>query len=266
MDGEAYNQALAMVESFILGIALCLPRIGAAFVVLPLLTQETVPALVRNSLFVSMAIMVYPITFASIEPASIPAINWPFIVLKEIFLGSCMGFLFGSIFWALSVAGGILDTQTGSNMANAVDPIQGHQATPAGMWLSRFATWLFMASGGFLIFLDVLLNSYQLWPIGQLMLSLNMDGAKLFINELDFIMSKALMIALPGMLVLALVDLSLGLINRFAQQINVLALSMPIKFWLSNFILVLSLGIIVEVVLHKLLSNQALLETMKHLF
>ncbi|OZG74403.1 EscT/YscT/HrcT family type III secretion system export apparatus protein [Hahella sp. CCB-MM4] len=261
-----YNEALNLVETTLLGTALCLPRIGAAFVVLPLLTQESVPALVRNSLFVSLAIMVYPIAFATIDPGSIPSYIWPFIVLKEIFLGACMGFLFGSIFWALSIAGGILDTQTGSNMANAMDPIQGHQTTPTGLWLSRFATWLFMVSGGFLIFLDVLLGSYKLWPIQEILLNLSLHSAMIFIQELEFIMTKALMIALPGMLVLALVDLSLGLINRFAQQINVLSLSMPIKFWLSSFILVISLGAIVEVVLKKLFANQELLDVMANLF
>ncbi|WP_020410916.1 type III secretion system export apparatus subunit SctT [Hahella ganghwensis] len=261
-----YNEAIALIESTLLGAALCLPRIGAAFLVLPLLTQESVPALVRNSLFVSLSIMVYPIAFATIEPSLIPGVMWPFIILKEIFLGACMGFLFGSIFWALSVAGGIIDTQTGSNMANAMDPIQGHQATPMGLWLSRFATWLFMVSGGFLIFLDILLGSYKLWPIHNILLDLKLKGAMVFIQELEFIMSKSLMIALPAMLLLALVDLSLGLINRFAQQINVLALSMPIKFWLSTFILVISLGTIIEVVLRKLTSNQALLDAMAKLF
>lgn len=266
MTGDLYQDGFALVENSVNGMLLCLPRIAAVFVILPLLTQENVPALVRNSFLVSLAFMVYPFAFSSLDPTMIAKIDWPIILLKEMMIGACIGFLFGSIFWALSVAGGIIDTQTGSNMANSMDPIQGHQSSPTGSWLSRFATWLFMASGGFMILLDVLFSSYKVWPVTSTDIALNISGATVVINELEFIMSKALIIALPAMLVLSLVDLSLGLINRFAQQINVLALSMPIKSALATTMLVLGLGIIVEVVLTKLFDNRALLSTMKPLF
>jgi len=45
----------------VLGIALTLPRIVAAFLALPLLSSSTMPPLVRNSFFVSLAIVVFPL-------------------------------------------------------------------------------------------------------------------------------------------------------------------------------------------------------------
>jgi type III secretion protein T len=74
---------------------------------------------------------------------------WPMVVMKELFIGSILGLMFGAVFWAIGMAGGIVDTQVGANMANAVDPIQGHQTTLNGVWLSRFASLIFMSSGGF---------------------------------------------------------------------------------------------------------------------
>src|SRR3546814_9159087 len=76
-----------------------------------------------------------------------------------------IGFCFGIVFWAIGAAGNILDTQVGMSMASIFDPIQGHQTSLHGQFLSQFAAYLFMASGAFLVFLDLLLTSYTVWPV-----------------------------------------------------------------------------------------------------
>src|SRR5699024_10964641 len=150
------------IGDLVLSVALALPRIVAAFMVLPLLSRQTVPGMVRNSLFVSLAILVYPIVAAQ-DPAQLTVFAaWPYIIIKELLIGIALGLLFSSVFWALSVAGGIIDTQTGSNLANVIDPIQGHQTTLTGQWLSRLAAVLFMATGAFMIFIELLLTSYTI--------------------------------------------------------------------------------------------------------
>lgn len=255
---------LDQLNELLLALGLSIPRIAAAFLILPLLTQETVPALVRNTIFVTLAMVVLPLTLYSLEELGYReiAFNWPFVVIKEIFIGTTLGFLFGSIFWALSVAGGVIDTQAGSNMANSLDPVQGHQSSPNSRWLAQFASWLLMASGGFLIFIDLLLGSYQLWPVLQPLPELDLKGMTLFINEFEFIMTAALLLAAPVILLLALVDLCFGLINRFSQELNVLALTMPVKSWVAVWILMLNLGLVVEVILKKLMDNKGLLNSL----
>lgn len=252
--------------TWMLSIGLSLPRIAAAFIILPLLTKENMPSMVRNSLFVSLAIVIFPLTVTAATVTSLSPSDWPFIILKEMFIGSVIGLLFGSIFWAISVAGGIIDTQMGANMANSLDPIQGHQTTLTGRWLSQFAALLFMTSGGFMIFLDVLLSSYQLWPAHHLFPNLNLSSASFFSQQFSYIMTTALLLAAPAILLLALVDLCFGLINRFAQQINVLALSLPIKSWVATWIMMLNLGLIMEIVIRKLYENREILQILKQLF
>jgi len=83
------------------GIALTLPRIVAAFLVLPLMTAETVPALVRNSFYVSLAILVYPLAAAASPSTTImTGATWVPVLGKEIFVGLLIGFCFGTVFWA----------------------------------------------------------------------------------------------------------------------------------------------------------------------
>ena len=243
----------------LLTLAMTLPRIAAAFIIVPLLTPEIVPSLVRNSLFVIFAVVVFPLVASSNSIDDISAFMWPFVVIKEIFIGAIFGLLFGSIFWAIGMAGSIVDTQVGTNMANAIDPLQGHQTSLSGVWLSRFASMLFMSSGGFMIFLDLLLSSYRLWPIEQSLPMMNLVDAEIFIGEFEYMMTAALLISAPAIMLLCLIDMVFGLVNRFSEQLNVLSISMPIKSWLGSFILLLNLGMIVELVMRKLGENSHLL-------
>ncbi len=261
MGVEALNQ-------WLVALGLSVPRIAAAFLILPLLTQQTVPALVRNAIFITLGLVVLPVTAYSLEQYDLTQlkVGWPVIVLKEIFIGATLGFLFGSIFWALSVAGGIIDTQAGTNMASAMDPVQGHQSSPNARWLALFASWLLVVSGGLLVFIDLIFGSYQLWPVLAPLPNLSLGDSMLFIGEFEYIMTTGLLLAAPAILLLALVDLCFGLINRFAQELNVLALTMPVKAWVAGFILMLSLGMIVEVVIRKLMENKSLLLPLKAIF
>lgn len=259
----AMELALSDVENLVISVILCLPRVASSLMILPLMTKENVPVMVRNGLYVGLALVAYPIALAGIDVTTVAPASYPLIIIKELLIGAGLGFMFGSIFWALSTAGGIIDTQSGVNMANAMDPVQGHQATPTAVWLSQFGTWLFMASGGFLIFLDVLLTSYQVLPVTSTLSALTFAGASVFISEMDFLMSKALLFAAPAILLLSLIDLGFGLVNRFAQQLNVLPLSMPLKLWVATLTMVLCIGIIMEAILFKLADNRYVLDLLE---
>jgi len=260
---------MLFIENFsewIMALAFTVPRIAAAFIILPLFTQDTVPALVRNSIFVGIGIIMMPLVYGNLQVLPLIWLDWPFILLKELFLGAVMGFIFSTVFWAVTSAGGIIDTQSGTTMSQQMDPVQGHQTTMNGRWLSMFVTWLFMASGGFLVFLDIVLGSYRIWPVPVMIPDLPLSDLSLLTSQFRYLMTTALLIAAPAVLILSMIDIAFGLINRFAQQINLLSITMPIKAWTSAFILMINLGLIVEVVMRKLMENKALPEIMTQWF
>lgn len=257
--------AVDTIGTAVNSIALSLPRIIAAFLVLPLLNGQNMPALVRNSFFVSLGIIVYPVA------ASVPAQNiaqglWPLIVLKELFIGGFLAFLFSSVFWAVSAAGNLIDTKVGTNFAATADPIQGHETSFTGQLLTQLAAWLFMASGAFTLFLDLLMTSYSVWPVSQMLPNLAPRVEQLAVDEFSALLTLALMLAAPALVVMSLLDLALGLINRFAPQLNVFSLTMPIKAWVATWIVLLSLGTFVEVITRRLFANRELLEILRRAF
>ena len=243
----------------LLALALVLPRVIGAFLMLPLMTQQTVPAMVRNSFMVSLGIIVLPVALAGLPMENLGAIEWPLIVLKEVFIGVAIGFCFGIVFWAVAAVGSVIDTQVGMSMAQVFDPIQGHQVTLHGEFLSQLATWLFMASGAFLVFLDLLMGSYVLWPVASYFPDLPAVGMNLFVGHFSYMMTTVLLLASPVMVIMLIIDLSFGLVNRYAPQLNVFALTMPIKAWLATALILLLIGVYVEILLQRLGSNRYLL-------
>ncbi|MCG8610973.1 MAG: hypothetical protein MI864_10605, partial [Pseudomonadales bacterium] len=59
------------ITTWLLALSVTLPRIAASFIVLPLLSQDAVPALVRNSIFVGLALVVSPLTIETINLAAV---------------------------------------------------------------------------------------------------------------------------------------------------------------------------------------------------
>lgn len=243
----------------VLGIALTLPRIVAAFLALPLLSSSSMPPLVRNSFFVSLSIVVFPLA-AAVSPYSAMGDGiWPAIIVKELFIGLAIGFTFGIVFWAIGAAGNLIDAKVGTTMASIVDPLAGHQTSLTGAFLSQFASWLFMASGAFLLFLDLLLTSYQVWPVAEFVPRLTQAGETFFVNQFSVLMTISILIAAPALVVMSLMDIGFGLINRYAQQLNVFQLALPIKAWVGTWIVLLMLGVLVQVVLQNIVQNKSLL-------
>lgn len=254
------------IETMMLALGLTLPRIIGAFVMLPLISPQNMPAMVRNSFLVSLAIVALPIVVTTAPPGTMSALSWPALVVKELFIGIAIGFCFGIVFWAISAAGNVIDTQIGMSMATVFDPIQGHQTSLHAEFLSEFAAWVFMASGAFLIFLDLLMTSYAIWPPTSFFPDLAASGMNLFVGHFSYFMTTMLVLAAPVMVILLVVDLSFGLVNRYAPQLNVFALTLPLKAWAATGIILLLLGVYVEVLIRRLHDQQGLLEMLRRIF
>jgi type III secretion protein T len=249
-------------ESFsqvVIALAIVLPRIAAAFLLLPYFTADTIPSMVRNVFFVSLALAVMPLILDEPLPPTITGLALLPIMLKEVFIGVAIGFSFGIVFWALEGAGQVIDAKVGSTTAQLVDPMTGHQTTLVGAYMGRLAGYVFAAFGGFKVFVGLLLTSYQVWPLLEPLPSLPALGAMFFVSRFDELMRLILLLAAPALVVLTLIEVGLGFINRYAPQLNVFTLSTALKGWLAIPVLILMIGSIVQFILDWLGSQHELL-------
>jgi type III secretion protein T len=226
-------------------------RIAAAFMLLPLLSPETVPPLVRNSIFLAFGVIVITLQ-PQIAHSDLPTVQWILIFGKEALIGVVIGFFFGTMLWAFEAAGQIIDAKVGATMAQIVDPLSGHQTSLNGEFLARLANFVFMFSGGLLLLVGTILDSYAIWPIGSLTPVLSLRGLSLFEGEFSRLMVLAVMLATPALAILYLVDGGLGLINRYAPQLNVFSLGLAIKSWIATAVILAMLTGLVQLLLNEI--------------
>lgn len=239
-------------QVLLLGVATA--RVAATFLLLPMFSSDTVPALVRNSIFVSLGVVSLalqpPLDVSMLGPA-----QWASILVKEVFVGLIIGFFFGSVLWALESAGQIIDTKVGATLAQVVDPLSGHQTSLNGAFLGRLASVVFVAMGGLSLLLRVIMESYAIWPIAAPMPILDARSLVLWEGEFGRLMVLATLFAAPVLTVLFLIDAALGLMNRFAQQLNVFTLSLSIKAFAATFVLLLLVGGFVSAIIRDIASR-----------
>ena len=259
-------ELFTLLTDQVLVLGISLTRIAVAYLILPIFSGQLIPPLVRNSIFVSLGLITLLINPVDALPDASTA-HWIQVFASEVFIGLAIGVFFGIFLWAFEAAGILIDSAVGSTIGQVYDPVSGHEVTLYGEFLGRWANFLFMASGGLLLLTGAVLQSYAMWPIGVPLADLRTASITLFETEFSRFLTLTVMLASPLLLVTFLVDISMGLINRFAPQLNVLFLSMSIKGFAAALILMLMLSTLTGIFVTELQTNSSeVLEAVKRLF
>lgn len=230
-------------------------RFGFAFLMLPLFSPEQIPPLVRNSLIVTFGLVTLSLPVA-FTPATLSAAQWVLLLGREMAAGIVLGLFFGTFLWAMASAGEIIDTKSGATIAQIVDPVSGSTQSLSATFLGRFAQVTFVSAGGLTLLVGTLMLSFGIWPMGPGGLTLNLSAVRLFEGEMARFFLIAFFIASPVLMVLFVIDLGMGLLNRFAPNFNVFMLSLSIKGFAAIFILFLLLPLLAQMVIGDLLVRQ----------
>ncbi|ENG1097192.1 type III secretion system export apparatus subunit SctT [Yersinia enterocolitica] len=222
-----------------LGLAMMRPY--GMLLILPLFTARSLgSSLLRNSLVFAIALPVTPMFFTTSLLYQHSLTGWFWVLCIELMVGVMIGFVAALPFWAIDMAGFLIDTLRGATMSTLFNPSMGMESSIFGVLFTQILTVLFLISGGFNLVLTALYSSYEILPAGN---GIQPTSAILHFlqSEWQLMYELCLSFALPAMLVMVLADLSLGLINRSSQQLNVFFLAMPIKSALALLLLLISL-------------------------
>ena len=236
MDNEL--SLMAEGSQWMLAWILTIPRILGAFIVMPFLNSSVLPGLVRNGIVMILSMVAVPMTLEQVRDLPIEALPIIVILIKEVMLGFMMGFMFSIPFWAISAAGYFIDIQRGTMSAEQFAAIITDQTSPLGNILALMAVTLLFASGGFLLLYEVLLLSYQTWPIDSYFPKFHKDSAIVILHQLDLLMYTAALIAGPIVAVMYLIEIGAALVARQVPQLNVFLLTMPIKSGVGMLMLI----------------------------
>lgn len=190
-----------------------------------------IPVLVKVGFAFLLSIVIFPVL--NNVGLLVPDNTWEYILqaVGEVMIGLGLGLISSLIIYLFQMSGHMLDIQIGLSMSALFDPLAGAQNTIIAHFMYMFALVIFLSLNGHHSLILALVKSYELQPLGAA--AINAGAQEIVFRTYTGIFLLSLRVAAPIMLVLVIVDLTLGLISRTAPQMNIFMLSFPLKIFIG---------------------------------
>lgn len=201
-------------------------RIGGMVMTAPLLGAPAVSPRIRLMLALLLTLVLAPL-LPQPPLAGLFSGPWWLQILREILIGTAMGFVLQLVMEAAMLAGELVSYGMGLGFAQLADPLHGAAAPMLGQFYQVTALLLFLSFGGLLRVVQLLADSFQAAPLGGAMPDAGLLRAVAEFGGLCF--AGGLRIALPAVIALLLVNLGFGVMNRSAPALNALSIGFPLS-------------------------------------
>ena len=222
--------------------ALIFARIGAILMLLPGFGEAYVPARIRLSLALVLALALWPLVAGGLPalPTSLGGmVGW---ILREVITGLMIGFLLRLLMSALSTAGEVVSLQTTLSFAQTANPLQAQPATTLAAFLTLFGVAMIFATNTHHLFIAGLLGSYDVVrPVAPLVVE---DFVTLAIRTVSGSFLLGVQLAAPVIVFSIIFNLATGLVGRIMPQFQVFFVATPLNVLFGLSIFTLSLGVI----------------------
>lgn len=229
---------------FILVMGLCCGRILGFASMSVFFSQQYITGIARNAVVVALSLILFPVFYShGLEILQDNSAWFICLAVKEVLIGILLGWLSNFIFYVAQGVGFLIDTQRGASIASMFDPLTNSQTSPLGDFLMKFLVVLVIVSGLLLVMLELVYFSYEKIPVFAMTDTLGHCNLKFFNTHMGTeLLSRIVLLGGPVFFILFLSEFGLGLVTRFAPQLNVFFLSMPIKSELAMFFFILYLS------------------------
>ena len=216
-------------------------RVSAVMMTAPIFSQRALNLRVRIVTGFVLTWMIYPfIDIPQVDPFTVSAI---YRLFNEVTVGALMGVTLQIVSAAIIVSGHAVSSSMGLGMANMMDPNLGNVPT-LSQFLLIIGLLVFLALGGHLVLISVLVQSFMSIPVGSGLLNTNAIQGLLTWSSQIFI--GAVIMVLPVMLGLLMINGCLGVISRASPSLNVFAVGFPALIPIGFCMVLLSIVIIIS--------------------
>lgn len=212
-------------------------RISAFLLAAPFFSIRSVTVRIRVLLALLLTWMIYPLTsWPALDPFSAIGLKE---IFNQVFIGVLMGLILQVVNAALVVGGQAISASMGLGMANMVDPNMGNVPV-ISQFLIICSTLLFLGLGGHVLVITLLLESFKLLPIGDMIGTQAL--LQLVVQWSGMIFLGAVLLAMPILVSLLFINLGLGVITRAAPALNIFAVGFPAMILAGVILLAMSMN------------------------
>lgn len=221
----------------LLGPVLVLTRLSAFFLILPVFGWTTVPVTIKAAMAIILSAffsMIIPFGSIPIHPSFPEAI---LLILNEAIYGLSLGLIATCIFSAVKIGGRIIEHQIGLSMAEIMDPLTGENTQPLGSFLEMIFILLFLSANGHHLFLSIISQSYQAFPIGSIPTIDTLAGG--VVKAGSTMLVAGLKLSAPILAAFLILMVILAIFARIVPEMNILFISLPVRVGLGLFMMAL---------------------------
>ncbi|WP_304641184.1 flagellar biosynthetic protein FliR [Pseudomonas sp.] len=228
----------AVVTQWVASYMWVLCRVASVLMTMPVFGTQLLPMRIRLYLALMITLLIVP------QAPPVPSIDvfslatWV-IIAEQILIGAAMGFMLQLLFQIHVLAGQIVAMQMGLGFASMNDPAMGISVAVVGQVFTMLVTLLFLIMNGHLVVIEVLAESFNTLPIGEM---LTRADFYTLVLRFSWVLGAALLIALPAVTALLIVNLSFGVMMRAAPQLNIFSIGFPLTLVFGLFIIWVVLG------------------------
>ncbi|POT59499.1 EscT/YscT/HrcT family type III secretion system export apparatus protein [Citrobacter amalonaticus] len=222
-----------IIITTIYGMARLLP----IFLLLPYLNSQMLGGMiVKNVIIIFIVIGFLPLLAG--QYADI--IDMPFlaVVFKEIIVGLMCGFCFAIPFWIVLAIGEIIDNQRGATISSTMNPGIGVDASFMASFMNFYFSAIFVINDGMAIIVKAVYETYTIFPLNE-MFAFKWSLVVKIISLLNTLMSSAVILVGPVVVSLFLIEISIGVLSRFAPQLNAFSVALSIKSFIAFLVLLI---------------------------
>jgi flagellar biosynthetic protein FliR len=214
-------------------------RIGALLVVSPIFSHMSGVVTVR--VLFTLALSVVLASGLDYKSFNVPLELGPLISasLAELVVGSTLAFGVFAAFGAFSVAGKILDIQSGFGLASVFDPVTRADAPLFATMFNLLAVTVFFGMDAHHALMRGIMFSLLHVPPGTGLSGLPIGAV---IHQFGLMFSLGTALIAPVMICLLLVEACFAMISRVLPQMNVFVVSIPVKIVVGLVMFALTIG------------------------
>ncbi len=174
----------------------------------------------------------------------VPDSLWDYlrIAAGELVLGLLLGTGVMTVLSGLQIAGQLIDQQSGLGLGEIFNPDLGGSVSLTGQtlfWLGTAVFLLLSPLGGHLLMVRILAETFDTMPVGEAVLSSTAGDLLLLLVQQSLLLG--LRVAAPIMVMMSLIDLTLGFLNHSVPQINIQAVGFGLRALAGTLILSVTL-------------------------
>ena len=233
---------ISQVQFFLL----IMMRLFGMIAVAPFFSSVLVPMRIKAILAFGISLVIYPI-LAHEANIAIPEniVDYAILIINQLIIGITIGLIIAIIFAAFQLAGQFFSIQMGFGISEVFDPLSQIHVPLVGQLFALLGTLIFLMVQGHVVLIEGVYESFFKIPVLDIVKSSQPLSETILAVFVDMF-TIALKISIPIMGTLFIVTLSMGLLAKFAPQMNILMLGFPVYITIGFIMLVLLMPSIID--------------------